>query len=77
MTSYYCIVNLPGIPVREIAALSAHDDAAAKAELAALAARWHGFETIALYDGERSVAVLSNPSLGFAAEPLEPWGQAA
>lgn len=77
MTSYFCIVNLPGAPYREIAALSAESDADAKRELEALAANWPGFETIALYEGERPVAVLSNPALGFAAEPLALWDEAA
>jgi len=75
--SYYCIVNLPGVPVREIAALRAADDAAARAELARLAERWPAFETIALYDGERPVSVLANPALGFCPEPLEPRTLAA
>lgn len=69
MTAYYCIVNLPGVPVRDIAAVAAADDAGARAEAERLAARWPGFETIALYDGERSVAVIANSSLGFAPAP--------
>lgn len=70
MNSYYCIVNLPGVPVREIAVVSARNDASARLELDRLAQIWPGFETIALYDGERSVSVLTNPALGFADEPL-------
>ena len=69
--SYYCIVNLPGAPVREIAALGSADDEAARAELARLAELWPAFETIALYDGERAVSVLANPAFGFCSEPLE------
>jgi len=58
--SYYCIVNMPGVPCREIAALNAADDAAARARMAHLARGWPGFETIGLYDGERAVSVLTN-----------------
>lgn len=77
MLSYYCIINLPGVPVREIAAMSALDDAAARAETARLAERWPGFETVALYEGERPVFVLANPFLGFSPEPLELVDRAA
>lgn len=77
MTSYFCIVNLPGVPVREIAAVGASDDAGACEAMRGLAARRPGFETIALYDGERPVSVLANPDLGFAIAPLEPLDQAA
>lgn len=77
MVCYYCIVNMPGVPFREIAAVDATDDKAAAVELARLAKGWPGFETIALYEGERAVSVLANPSLGFAAEPLQMWEQAA
>jgi hypothetical protein len=70
-------VNLPGAPVREIAGVRACDDAEASAGLMRLAAQWPGFETIVLYAGERSVAVLSNPSLGFAETPLEWRNEAA
>ena len=77
MSSYYCIINLPGAPVREIAALGARDDAAAERETVRLADRWPGFETVALYDGERSVFVLANPHLGFAADALVPDARAA
>ena len=77
MSSYYCIVNLPGVPVREIAALGAGDDARARAELAGLAERWPGFETIELYYGERPVFVLANPSPGFAPGPRELRDEAA
>lgn len=68
--SYYCIVNLPGVPVREIAVITAETDAAAEGEMANLAGRWPGFETIALYDGERAVFVLGNPRLGFPMDAL-------
>ena len=77
MTSYFCIVNLPGAPYREIAALAGESDLEAQRELEALAANWPGYETIALYDGERPVTVLSNPALGFAEEPLTLWDEAA
>ncbi|MEH6665380.1 MAG: hypothetical protein V7678_11050 [Brevundimonas sp.] len=70
MISYYCIVNLPGVPVRDIVAVDAADDAAAKAAMRRLSVRWPGYETIALYAGERSVAVMANPALGFPAEPF-------
>ena len=69
MDSYYCIVNLPGVPVRDICVLDAADDAAANQALAGFARAWVGFETVYLYCGERLVTVLSNPALGFA-EPL-------
>ena len=75
--AYYCIVNMPGVPVREIAVLHAGDDVAAGAQAARLAQRWPGYETIALYEGERCVAVLANPSLGFAAYPLDASHKAA
>ena len=71
MTAYYCIVNTPGVPVREIAAIRAANDAAACIEIEHLAARWPGFETIVLYDGERPVTVKANPLLGFAVDPLQ------
>lgn len=77
VNSYYCIINLPGVPVREIAALGASDDTAAERETARLADRWPGFETIALYDGERPVLVLANPHLGFAIDALMPDAKAA
>nr|WP_314433502.1 hypothetical protein [uncultured Brevundimonas sp.] len=69
MDSYYCIVNLPGVPVRDICVLAADNDACANRALTALAQTWVGFETLYLYCGERLVTVLSNPALGFA-EPL-------
>jgi len=75
--SYYCIVNLPGVPVREIAVITADTDASAEAEMANLAGRWPGFETIALYDGERAVAVLADPRLGFPGDALELADRAA
>lgn len=77
MISYYCIINLPGVPVREIAAVRATYDKAAREELVRLAERWPGYETITLYEGERPVFVLANPSLGFSAEPLELEDRAA
>lgn len=75
--SYYCIVNLPGVPVREIAVIPAEADAAAEAEMARLACRWPGFETIALYEGERAVSVLADPRLGFPSVALEWTDRAA
>lgn len=77
MFSYYCIVNLPGAPVREIAAVGAVNDAEARAGLHRLARVWPGFETIALFDGERPVATLANPALGFAEAPLALQDRAA
>jgi hypothetical protein len=62
---------MPGAPVREIAAVGAADDISAESAAIGLSARWPGFETIELYEGERVVAVLTNPHLGFAREPLE------
>lgn len=67
MDSYYCIVNLPGVPVRDICVLDAADDTAANQALERIARNWVGFETLYLYCGERLVTVLSNPALGFAA----------
>ena len=69
MDSYYCIVNLPGVPVRDICVLDAADDRAADQALAGIAKTWVGFETLYLYCGERLLTVLSNPALDFA-EPL-------
>jgi len=69
LDSYYCIVNLPGVPVRDICVVDARDDQAAERAMADLARVWIGFETLCLYRGERLLAVLSNPALGFA-EPL-------
>lgn len=77
MISYYCIVNMPGCPVREIAAVDAADDDAARAELTRLGDHWPGFESIVLYQGERLVSVLANPSSGLASTPLEIQDQAA
>lgn len=73
MDSYYCIVNLPGVPVRDICVLDAVSDPAANRALEEVARRWIGFETLYLYCGERIVTVLSNPALGFA-EPLTDLG---
>lgn len=67
MDSYYCIVNLPGVPVRDICVLDAADDTAANQALKGIARNWVGFETLYLYCGERLVTVLSNAALGFAA----------
>lgn len=69
MDSYYCIVNLPGVPVRDICVLGAADDMTANQALAGVARTWVGFETLYLYCGERLVTVVANPALGFA-EPL-------
>lgn len=77
MNSYYCIINLPGVPVRDIAAFRARDDAAAEREAVRLADRWSGFETVALYQDERPVCVLANPHLGFAVDALVPDAWAA
>ena len=77
MISYYCIVNMPGVPVREITAFSAADDAAARDAAGGLAARWPGYETVALYEGERVVDVIANASLGFATEPFFVQSEAA
>lgn len=71
MDSYYCIVNLPGVPVRDICVLDAADDTAANQALEGIARNWVGFETLYLYCGERLVTVLSNPALGFAAPLLD------
>jgi hypothetical protein len=63
--------------MREIAALNAADDAAAREETARLAMHWPGFESVVLYEGERPVSVLGNPSPGSAVEPLEMRTRAA
>jgi len=68
--SYYCIVNMPGVPAREIEVLDASDDRSAITAIKAVAHRWIGFDTIELYHGERVVKVLSNPSMGFPTAPL-------
>ena len=67
MDSYYCIVNLPGVPVRDICVLDAANDPTANQALEGIARNWDGVETLYLYCGERLVTVLSNPALGFAA----------
>ncbi|WEK41130.1 MAG: hypothetical protein P0Y50_05860 [Candidatus Brevundimonas colombiensis] len=67
MDSYYCIVNLPGVPVRDICVLDASNDQNANQALDGVARNWVGYETLYLYCGERLVTVLSNPALGFAA----------
>ena len=68
MDCYYCIVNMPGVHVRDICVLDAADDAGARIALDEVAARWVGFDTICLYQGERVVEVLSNPAQGFAVD---------
>jgi hypothetical protein len=70
VSSYYCIINMPAAPCREIAVLPASRDEAARHAAAELSASWPGFETVQVYDGERLVQVLVNSSLGPAAEPL-------
>jgi len=70
--SYYCIVNMPGVPAREIQFLSARDDAAAVRALASVAEQWIGFDTICLYHGERFIDVVSNPGQGFPQNVLPP-----
>lgn len=70
MFSYFCIVNTPGRPNREISVLSARDDTSAKTAMANLADQWPGYETICLYQGERPVAVLGNPQMGLALDGL-------
>ena len=70
MSPYYCIVNLPGVPAREIAVLAVRDEASAGEDLVRFAERWPGYETIALYSGERAIAVLANPALAFPADRL-------
>ena len=70
MNSYYCIINTPGAPAREIVAIRAMDDVSARATALTLTAQWPGYETVTLYEGERPVAVLANPLLGFTENPL-------
>ncbi|MFN3815109.1 hypothetical protein [Brevundimonas sp.] len=77
MISYFCIVSLPGVPVRDIVVLAAENDAAAEVAMKRLLTQWPGYETIALYAGERSVTVLSNPALGFPPEPFSIEAEAA
>jgi hypothetical protein len=69
--SYFCIVNVPGQPDREIQVIAANDDAEAMANLATVARAWPGYETIVLYEGERVLSVIGNTAMGFAAEPLD------
>lgn len=71
MFSYFCIVNIPGRPDSEISVLAVDDDTSARAAMAELAARWPGYETICLYQGERPVAVLGNPRMGLATDGME------
>lgn len=70
--SYYCIVNMPGVPAREIQFLNARDDAGAESALASVAEQWVGFDTICLYHGERFIEVVSNPEQGFPQTALPP-----
>lgn len=70
VNSYFCIVNTPGVPAREICVLDAADDASAIKALDAVEALWIGFDTICLYQGERFIKVLSNPALGFPRDGL-------
>ncbi|MNL17413.1 hypothetical protein D3C87_1385060 [compost metagenome] len=72
MISYFCIVNMPGVPAREIRVLEASDDTSAINALETVMAEWIGFSTICLYHGERLIRVRSNPDLGFPIEPLIP-----
>ncbi|WP_312145162.1 hypothetical protein [Brevundimonas sp.] len=82
MNSYFCIVNMPGVPAREICVLNAGNDAEARDGLASVAAEWIGFDTILLYQGERLIEVASNPHLGFPQDSLlagapDHWDKAA
>lgn len=70
MNSYFCIVNAPGIPALEICVLKAKTDAEAQIAVADVAAKWIGFDTIYLYQGERLIQVLSNSALGFPQSEL-------
>lgn len=72
MISYYCIINMPGVPAREIQVLPASDDQSARKALDGVISEWIGFSTACLYHGERLVEVRSNPDLGFPPEPLLP-----
>ncbi|MBB6382397.1 hypothetical protein HNP51_001161 [Brevundimonas bullata] len=72
MISYYCIVNMPGVPAGEIRVLKASDDASARKALEPVMTEWFGFSTLCLYHGERLIEVRSNPDLGFPPEPLLP-----
>lgn len=68
--SYYCIVNMPGLPVRDIAVVDAANDGSARQALEGVAHQWPGFETVYLYQGERLVTVHANPTLGFVDDPI-------
>lgn len=72
MNSYYCIVNLPGVPAREIRVLDARDDAGARTALAPVLKEWIGFETVCLYQGERFIQIIANPGMGFPQDRLLP-----
>lgn len=49
----------------------AADDASARVQARCVAHCWPGFETVVVYEGERLVAVVSNPVLGFASDPFD------
>lgn len=70
MNCYFCIVNIPGVPGREIAALNATNDLDAREAMVRITVSWPGYETIELYRGERLIAMMANPWLGFSEEPL-------
>jgi hypothetical protein len=70
LRSYFCILNMPAVPAREIAVLPAANDREARDASEAVAWRWPGFETVEVYEGERLVGIIGNPDLGFAREAL-------
>lgn len=70
VNSYFCIVNMPGVPAREIRVLNAGDDSEAREALRPVVTEWIGFDTILLYQGERFIEVVSNPHLGFPQNAL-------
>lgn len=61
MDSYFCIVNLPDAPVRDIHVLAATEDGEAIAGLTELAHHWASYKSLELYHGERLVTVTVNP----------------
>ena len=65
MSAYFCILNMPAAPAREIAVLPAANDREAQDASFAVAWRWPGFETVEVYEGERLVGIIGNPDLGF------------
>jgi hypothetical protein len=77
VNSYFCIVNLPGAPVRDIEVLDCRDDASAAAALDRVTTRWPGFETVYLYEGERLVAVRANPDPASAGQGFDLESRAA